>query len=466
MKTNLPILSLIAVCLSAAPYTLAQGSAFTYQGRLSDNGDPANGTYDIQFTLKDAASGGSSIGVPASIAPLAVSNGIFTVQLNFGSVAFTGAPRWLEIGVRTNGSVVTYTTLEPRQALTPAPYAITAGTVPDGSITSAKIAAGAITSQQIGPISGLSAADGSATNVLYVDKSGNVTKYRGTLQVLNGEFDMANTNIDGSVSSIAFRHTDNEVTWPFPESFTVFHWKPTGIFFYSRYWDDGDQPREEFFGTLVAPIALFSDKVGIGTTTPSAKLDVSGSIHGNGNTVANAQGWWLNWNRSGSQGEANFINHRGLGAGGFTFDQTSNGTNFTRLVTIDSSGSLGVGRSSPSAKLDVAGAVAINGTTIIDVTGKWVGSSSGLIGPQGPQGPKGDTGATGPQGATGATGATGPQGPAGPAVPTSAVCTDDRWDSCSLICTRVVAAALAPCVATSGTGSCQSGYGVCCVCAP
>ena len=39
-----------------------------------------------------------------------------------------GAPRWLEIGVRTNGSVAAHSTLSPRQALTPSPYAIYAGT--------------------------------------------------------------------------------------------------------------------------------------------------------------------------------------------------------------------------------------------------------------------------------------------------------------------------------------------------
>jgi hypothetical protein len=59
---------------------------------------------------------------------------------------------------------------------------------------------------------------------------------------------------------------------------------------------------------------------------------------------------------------------------------------------------------------------------VIDGSGKWVGSPTGLIGPQGPkgdtgatgpQGLKGDTGAVGPQGLKGDTGATGPQGPKG-----------------------------------------------------
>jgi hypothetical protein len=36
---------------------LAQGTAFTYQGRLIENGAPANGTYDLVFTICDSPGG-------------------------------------------------------------------------------------------------------------------------------------------------------------------------------------------------------------------------------------------------------------------------------------------------------------------------------------------------------------------------------------------------------------------------
>jgi hypothetical protein len=61
--------------------------------------------------------------------------------------------------------------------------------------------------------------------------------------------------------------------------------------------------------------------------------------------------------------------------------------------------------------------ISVNGGTVIDSSGKWVGPNSGLIGPTGPQGATGATGPqgdTGPQGATGAVGATGAIGPMGP----------------------------------------------------
>jgi len=52
-----------------------------------------------------------------------VSNGLFTVQIDFGPAMFTGAANWLQIGVETN-LANGFTTLAPRQQLTPSPYAI------------------------------------------------------------------------------------------------------------------------------------------------------------------------------------------------------------------------------------------------------------------------------------------------------------------------------------------------------
>jgi hypothetical protein len=104
----------------------AQGTTFTYQGRLNDGANPANGTYDLTFTLFSVSSGsgaGALVGGPLTNSPVNVSNGLFTVTLDFGANAFTGPARWLEIGVRTNGGGG-FNPLTPRQPATPAPYAI------------------------------------------------------------------------------------------------------------------------------------------------------------------------------------------------------------------------------------------------------------------------------------------------------------------------------------------------------
>jgi trimeric autotransporter adhesin len=132
-------LALLATLNSRPSALFAQGTAFTYQGRLSAGTGVANGNYDMQFYLRDAlAPPGNPVGNTNTIAPVAVSNGLFTVVLDFGA-NFPGADRWLEIGVRTNGSAGAYTTLSPRQPLTPTPYAMTAsnlsGTLPASQLS-------------------------------------------------------------------------------------------------------------------------------------------------------------------------------------------------------------------------------------------------------------------------------------------------------------------------------------------
>jgi hypothetical protein len=143
MKTN-HLLSICALLIGwgthlnlAAPL----GSAFTYQGQLQQAGSPAQGTFDLKFTLFDSLDGGTAIGGTVTTNGLAVSDGLFVVTLDFGGNAFTGEARWLEISVKTNGAV-DYVSLVPRQPLSPSPYALhaqMASSVPDHTITSTQI---------------------------------------------------------------------------------------------------------------------------------------------------------------------------------------------------------------------------------------------------------------------------------------------------------------------------------------
>lgn len=134
MKTQLklPCLTLLisAACLAACGQS---ETAFTYQGRLTGPGGAnASGSYDMTFTLFDTNSGGNVIAGPVTNSPVAVTNeGLFTTTVDFGNV-FDGGPRWLEIGVRTNGSAVAFTVLSPRQQVTPAPYALNAAMLANG----------------------------------------------------------------------------------------------------------------------------------------------------------------------------------------------------------------------------------------------------------------------------------------------------------------------------------------------
>jgi hypothetical protein len=100
------------------------GAAFTYQGRLTDGGAPANAAYDFEFRLFDAPTGGSQVGPTVTVSDLAVTAGLFSVTLDFSFSSFTGAARFLEIGIRPGASTGAYTTLASRQPLTPSPYAV------------------------------------------------------------------------------------------------------------------------------------------------------------------------------------------------------------------------------------------------------------------------------------------------------------------------------------------------------
>ena len=100
------------------------GTAFTYQGQLSDAGLPATGTYDLQFKLFDAATAGAQVGSTVLRGDVAVSGGQFVVNLDFGATPFAGQSRFLEIGVRPGASSGAYTLLGSRQELTPSPNAL------------------------------------------------------------------------------------------------------------------------------------------------------------------------------------------------------------------------------------------------------------------------------------------------------------------------------------------------------
>ncbi len=154
MKTRLLTLAALALAFSLQPLAFSQGTAFTYQGRLDYGGTPANGIYDLRFTIYDADAAGATVGSTFSTNGVAVSNGLFTVTLDFGAGVFTGPARWLEIGVRTNGGGA-FSTLTLRQALTPSPYAVFAGgaqtatTVATGGVSGAALASGAVGSLAI-----------------------------------------------------------------------------------------------------------------------------------------------------------------------------------------------------------------------------------------------------------------------------------------------------------------------------
>ncbi len=152
MKINLiklgrTFIMLAALMMVGSQTAFGQGTAFTYQGRLNSGANAASGSYDLTFSLFNVVSGTGQVGNTLTNSAVAVSNGLFTVALDFG-VNFPGADRWLEIGVRTNGNGP-FTTLTPRQKLTATPYAVTAGNL-TGAILLAQLPGAVVTNNATG----------------------------------------------------------------------------------------------------------------------------------------------------------------------------------------------------------------------------------------------------------------------------------------------------------------------------
>ncbi|MHC4694253.1 MAG: hypothetical protein ACYS67_16055, partial [Planctomycetota bacterium] len=108
--------------ITVVPATM--GTVFTYQGRLLDDNNLTDGPYDFEFKLYDSPTGGNQLADTIDINDLDVVDGYFTVELDFNDAnVFSGDACWLDIGVRP-GDSNSFTTLSPRQQLTPTPYAV------------------------------------------------------------------------------------------------------------------------------------------------------------------------------------------------------------------------------------------------------------------------------------------------------------------------------------------------------
>ncbi len=154
---RLTVIVLLFILLPLSAHSaLAQGTAFTYQGKLTDGGNVANGQYDMEFKLFDTMNTGSGTqqGPTITATNISVTSGVFSAELDFGAcpTCFDGSARFLEIGVKKSVDA-TYTTLSPRQQVNSTPYALRSlnATAADG-LSVACI--NCVTSSQIQSVSG------------------------------------------------------------------------------------------------------------------------------------------------------------------------------------------------------------------------------------------------------------------------------------------------------------------------
>jgi hypothetical protein len=309
IKPRLPLISLLAALVAFGAGILpgwAQNTAFTYQGQLASSGSPASGLFDMRFQVFNAQSGGASVSSQVTTSAVPVTNGLFVLTLDFGSSPFTGAERWLEVSVRTNG-IGSFTTLSPRQSLTPTPYAIyshIAGAVTNNSVTSAGIASGQVVKSLNGLKDNVAIAAGANVtlttnaNTLQISApaGGMVLPYSGTAASASSVFTLTNT---------------------------------------------GSGPAGVFYGN-----------VGVGTATPQTKLDVAGNATVRGGVQLVGVGTLLEFFNPGQsafrwQSEGDFFSRK------FHLIDTTLGSPSYYRMTIDGSGNVGIGTTSPTAQMHI-----------------------------------------------------------------------------------------------------------------
>ncbi len=368
MKEKIRLFVHVAVLMCLPILAQAQGTAFSYQGHLQDQGIAPNGSYDFIFALFDDPAAGNQIGLDLPQDAVAVANGRFNVTLDFGPDAFNGGPRWLEISVRAAGGGA-YTKMAGRASLLPTPYAIfaaAAGSVATGTVTADQLNTG-----------GLAPADGqfltfSGGNLLWADPGvvvGNIWSKNGA----DAFYSAGNVGIGLSSPTAGIRLEVNgnvrfHPTGGIPGGYVQFG-TPSGETGLSisgtnradiRF-NDGSLKLLAGFGTGAMPsengIAITTGgNVGIGTTIPQPgfKLDVAGLTRlnpgGSGGAI-----WFHTPNGEtgmslvgGNRADVRFDGLSlklvaGFGAGAMP---SENG------LVVTTSGLVGVGTTNPIAKLD------------------------------------------------------------------------------------------------------------------
>jgi len=288
MKNSLSIVILLCFLGGVHLFADAVGTPFSYQGYLQESGKASSGAYDMTFTLYDAATDGIQVGSLIEKADVSVEKGVFSQELDFGEGIFDGTALWLEVAVRHAGSG-SYETLSPRQEVTAAPYAqyaLKVASVADhdywgdtwsgygSGLTLQSADATAVNAQNTD--TGNQGALGTPNYGVYGKSTSDDAGYfDGRVTVKNGTFELNNSvgqswiNIqrgEGENGGVAYKESgEADTQWIFP---------------YFRGWQsDNLIVRDETKNIDVMTFEIGTGKVGIGTGTPSARLEVNGNVN-------------------------------------------------------------------------------------------------------------------------------------------------------------------------------------------
>jgi hypothetical protein len=269
------VILVIALSMAGVAKADDMGTAFTYQGRLSDANSPAEGEYDMEFKLYTHPDMPLQAGSTA-VDNVEVTDGYFTVQLDFGDSVFTGYARWLQIGVRPGEleDPNTYSALSPRQEVTPTPYSINADQL-DGLHSTEFAASGHDHDSDYALISHIH--DDRYYTETELQSSGSSSVHWDNLtSVPAGLADGDDVGLTVETDPTVTASVKDGVSWD--ELSAI----PAG------FADDVDNTGDSDWsgaGSGSMYTTNLSDNVGIGTTEPNAALTVAGAILRNGSTM-------------------------------------------------------------------------------------------------------------------------------------------------------------------------------------
>ncbi|MCP4712093.1 MAG: tail fiber domain-containing protein, partial [Planctomycetes bacterium] len=376
MKIIIGIIMMTVLVLSHVAIAQSLSTAFTYQGRLTDGGVPVDAKYDFKFSLFDALIGGRQIDSTQTPTEVGVYDGYFTVVLDFG-VQYWGNATWLEIEVAPHKSG-TFTLLTPRKPINPTPQALYAkaaesvvGGIGIDGTGSAYYVAKFMTSKVLG-------------NSIIVDDGTNIgigtTAPAGKLQVTGDEVRIGNTGtvdyatgdgdlyvedtleVDGDAYFASGTHHllgTNYTSDLLSETANMNNIGSETNFYYKVFatsFASGSNP-QYYLNPITDPSLKVAGSVGIGTTSPQARLEVNWGADNNLNPLA-----IFETNGDNSPATIRFQNadnnYFSLGITSnneFALGYNHNIPLSSDLMRITSAGNVGLGTINPVGRLHVVG---------------------------------------------------------------------------------------------------------------
>ncbi|MHC4475442.1 MAG: hypothetical protein ACYTEL_07345 [Planctomycetota bacterium] len=323
------------------------GTAFTYQGRLMDANDAADGIYDFNFGLHDSAGGGNPVGSDVNVGDVDVIDGYFTVELDFGSDVFEGSARWLQIGVR-GGELEdpnTYTVLSPRQELTASPYALhTRWLQVDGALYNVFLGGEAGASNTTGERN-----SAVGTNTLYWNDTGFYNSALGYDALRSNSTGSYNVGVGAQANYWNQEGSGNTIIGFQAGKGSSEHNKSGNVFLgYRAGFNETGSNKLYIANSEVDPPLIYGEfdtgNVGIGTTNPLSKLSVGGDgladtgVYGNGMTGVYGNGLFTGVYGNGTTGYGVY----GSGSTGGVYGIDSDNGSIGRLGYV-ASGVYGIG---------------------------------------------------------------------------------------------------------------------------